>query len=55
MGKDIPVISCCKSDDFENIHFDLKQVNTIIWENNEDLKNKLMKRIIVTIEDTSNL
>ena len=42
---DIPVIMTCKEQDFDNVHFDVKQMNIIKWENEEDLKNKLSRRI----------
>lgn len=43
LGKE--VIFTCKKDDFENSHFDVKQINTIIWEDEWDLESKLSKRI----------
>ena len=39
------VILSCKADDFEKNHFDVKQINTIRWENEEELENKLRTRI----------
>lgn len=48
-GKD--VIHVCKSKTFEDDgHFDVKQVNTILWDNEDDLQEKLIKRIRATIE-----
>ncbi len=39
------VIFTCKADDFENSHFDVKQINTIMWKNEWMLEEKLRKRI----------
>lgn len=44
-----PVILCCKKSDFDNMHFDVRQKNCIVWENEEDLYNRLKKRIEATI------
>jgi nucleoside 2-deoxyribosyltransferase len=41
----IPVIMTCKKEDFNNVHFDVKQMNTIVWEDVDELQNKLSKRI----------
>ena len=47
-GKD--VIHVCRKDKFgEDGHFDVKQVNTILWENTEELKTRLVARIKATI------
>jgi len=49
LGKE--VIHICKKDSFnDGIHFDVKQVNTIIWETEAELTEKLSKRIKATIE-----
>lgn len=48
LGKD--VIQVCRKDTFGNDgHFDVKQVNTILWEDLEDLSKKLDNRIKATI------
>lgn len=39
------VILTCKEDDFENVHFDLKQTQMIIWKDSNDLSNKLTESI----------
>ncbi len=39
------VIHTCKKDDFDNIHFDIKQTQFVIWENEEDLIIKLKNQI----------
>ncbi|WP_052059881.1 hypothetical protein [Lysinibacillus fusiformis] len=43
VGKE--VIFTCKKDDFANRHFDVAQTNTIVWENENQLKQKLDARI----------
>ena len=44
LGKE--VIHICKKDSFDKgIHFDVKQVNTIIWETEVELTKRLLKRI----------
>lgn len=45
LGKEIPVILSCRKDDFGNNHFDVSQINTIVWENEEDLQKRLLNRI----------
>ena len=48
-GKD--VIQLCKKDTFgKDGHFDVKQVNTVLWKDEEDLTNRLINRIKATIE-----
>lgn len=43
LGKE--VIFTCNADDFENSHFDVKQINTIKWDSEWALRDKLSKRI----------
>ena len=48
-GKD--VIQLCRKDAFgTDGHFDVKQVSTILWEDEEDLTKRLINRIKATIE-----
>ncbi len=48
VGKD--VIQICRKDTFgKDGHFDVKQVNTILWEDLDDLYNRLNDRIKATI------
>ncbi len=49
MGLDRPVIWTCRGNDFENVHFDTRQYNHIIWDTPEDLREKLADRIRATI------
>ena len=39
------VIFTCKDSDFANIHFDIKQVQTISWHDESDLSEKLAEQI----------
>lgn len=39
------VILSCKAEDFEKSHFDVSQINTIIWSDEGDLENRLRQRI----------
>ena len=49
LGKDI--IHVCKNDQFgSDGHFDVKQVNTVLWDSVDELADKLAKRIRATIE-----
>lgn len=43
------VITTCKKNYFEETHFDLKQKNTIVWEDEKELKDDLIKRIRATV------
>ena len=43
------VIWTCRNDERENVHFDTRQYNHILWETSEDLKKKLYARIKATI------
>lgn len=40
------VIYTCRQDDFVNIHFDIKQIQFVVWTDAEDLKRKLQEQII---------
>lgn len=51
MAKGKPVILSCK--DEEETHFDVAQINTIYWKDEQDLYNRLMKRIEATIRRKS--
>ena len=49
MGKDIPIIWCCKTSDLKKVHFDTRQYNHIVWKDENDLFEKLESRIKGTI------
>ena len=48
------VIICCNEESFQDEnsrpHFDVRQKSMIIWKNLDDLKNRLVKRILCTVE-----
>ena len=50
VAKDKPLILSCKKAKKEKPHFDVAQINTIFWENEEDLYSRLTKRIKATIK-----
>jgi nucleoside 2-deoxyribosyltransferase len=45
MGLNIPVIWTCKEGEENDVHFDTRQYNTIFWEDENDLYERLKKRI----------
>lgn len=49
LGLGIPVIWLCRADQIEQAHFDTRQYNHIVWENETDLYQKLLNRINATI------
>jgi len=49
MGLGRPVIWSCQKDDLENVHFDTRQYNHIVWNEPADLRQKLADRIKATI------
>ena len=49
MGLGKPVIWTCRNDELNNLHFDTRQYNHIVWENEDDLYEKLLRRIEATI------
>lgn len=49
LGLGIPVIWTCRNDFVDELHFDTRQYNHIIWENALELQEKLRDRIIATV------
>ena len=45
MGLNIPVIWTCNEKEINDIHFDIRQYNTILWKDESDLYERLKKRI----------
>ncbi|MCG6195524.1 nucleoside 2-deoxyribosyltransferase [Leptospira sp. FAT2] len=45
----LPVIWCCKKDEIDNVHFDTRQYNHVVWSDENDLFEKLKNRIKGTI------
>lgn len=50
LGLKIPVIWTCSKSEVNDLHFDTRQYNHISWENNNDLKDKLINRINATVK-----
>ena len=51
LGNGKEVIQLCRKDKFgEDGHFDVKQVNTILWEDTKDLQERLKNRIRATMK-----
>jgi hypothetical protein len=48
-GLSIPVISCCRRDEFERAHFDTRQLNHVLWTTPEELQDRLLNRILGSI------
>ena len=53
-GLGIPVIFSCRKDRLEEVHFDTRQYNHIVWETPEDLRDQLAKRIAAVLGDGPN-
>jgi hypothetical protein len=49
MGLGIPIIWTCRYTDIENLHFDTRQYNHIVWTTPSDLKERLINRIGATL------
>jgi hypothetical protein len=45
MGLNIPVVWTCHQDSLNDLHFDTRQYNHVVWDKPEDLRDKLKKRI----------
>jgi hypothetical protein len=53
-GLGLPVIWCVRKDDLENVHFDTRQYNHIVWESPDDLEDKLYYSICANIGKGAN-
>jgi len=49
LGLGLPVIWCVRKDDLENVHFDTRQYNHIVWETMDDLESQLYQFICAII------
>lgn len=49
MGLGIPVIWTCREDEIGKAHFDTRQYNHIVWNEAQDLREKLVNRIRATL------
>ena len=54
MGLGLPVLWSVREDDLQNVHFDTRQYNHIVWETPEDLRDQLAKRIAAVLGDGPN-
>lgn len=50
MGRGKELILCCEASEKNEIHFDVAQINTILWKDEEDLHKRLKARIQATIK-----
>ena len=50
-GLNLPVIFTCRKDRLEEVHFDTRQYNHIVWETPEELRDRLSKRIAAVLGD----
>lgn len=55
LGKGKEVIISCSKEAFDNPdqrpHFDILQKSLVVWEDEDDLKEKLQKRIKATVKE----
>ncbi|MDQ3816327.1 MAG: nucleoside 2-deoxyribosyltransferase [Acidobacteriota bacterium] len=49
MGLGIPVIWTCRDTDINDLHFDTRQYNYIVWKDTTELKERLINRIEATL------
>ena len=49
LGLGLPVIWTCRKGDMKDLHFDIRQYNTIDWDDYEDLASRLQHRIEATV------
>ena len=49
LGLGLPVIWTCGKDDMKGLHFDIRQYNTIDWEEPKELATRLQYRIEATV------
>jgi hypothetical protein len=54
LGLGLPVIWCCRSDRIAHVDFNSRQFSPVVWDNPEDLAEKLYQRICALIGQTSN-
>jgi len=51
LGLGKPVIWTCRQDQIDQLHFDIRQYNCIVWDTSENLQTRLSTRISATIGD----
>lgn len=48
-GLGLPVYWCVRKDDIDNVHFDTRQYNHIVWENEEDLAEQIYNFVVAIV------
>jgi hypothetical protein len=48
-GLALPVIWMCREDEVSKLHFDTRQLNHIVWKDNAQIQERLLRRILATI------
>ena len=51
MGLGIPVIATCRADALDKLHFDIRHINTLKWDNPQHLAAGLAKRVSAVLGD----
>jgi hypothetical protein len=49
LGLGLQVIPTCRSDHIQKLHFDVRHLNTLPWNDPDDLRSKLEKRIVAIL------
>jgi len=49
IGRNLPVIWCVRKDDLDNVHFDTRQYNHVVWKTTDELKEKLYDVICAVV------
>lgn len=49
LGLGLPVFWCVQSDDLKNVHFDTRQYNHIVWDNEQHLSEQLFLHVSAVI------
>ena len=49
IGRNLPVIWCVHKDDLDNVHFDTRQYNHVVWKTADELKEKLYDVICAVV------
>jgi nucleoside 2-deoxyribosyltransferase len=49
IGRNLPVIWCVRKEDLDNVHFDTRQCNHVVWKTTDELKEKLYDIICAVV------
>ena len=49
IGRNLPVIWCVQKDDLDNVHFDTRHYNHVVWKTTDELKEKLYDMICALV------